>query len=146
MSDATIHTDQIKELMQAFAGCGLNEMRLSQEGFSLVLRRDAAIPAGTAVPAPAPEGSPAPAEQAPAEIPGTIVRSPIVGTYYAAPAPDSPPFVQTGDSVKPGDVLFIIESMKLMNEVTSDCEGVVAEIFAESGDPVEYGQPLMRIE
>lgn len=74
---------------------------------------------------------------------GNVVKAPIVGTFYAAPAPDQPPFVQVGDTVKKGDVILIIESMKLMNEVTSDVDGVVKEILVKNGEAVEYDQPLM---
>ena len=77
---------------------------------------------------------------------GNVMNSPIVGTFYAAPSPDKPPFVTVGTQVSKGDVLFIIESMKLMNEVTSEYDGVVAEIFVEDGETVEFGQPIMRIE
>lgn len=77
---------------------------------------------------------------------GKVMNSPIVGTFYAAPSPEKPPFVTVGKQVSKGDVLFIIESMKLMNEVTSEYDGVVAEIFVEDGDTVEFGQPIMRIE
>lgn len=80
------------------------------------------------------------------EISGKVMNSPIVGTFYAAPSPEKPPFVTVGRQVSKGDVLFIIESMKLMNEVTSEYDGVVAEIFVEDGDTVEFGQPIMRIE
>ncbi|MFQ9093870.1 MAG: acetyl-CoA carboxylase biotin carboxyl carrier protein [Ruminococcus sp.] len=81
-----------------------------------------------------------PAAQSPA---GKAIKAPLVGTFYAAPSPDQPPFVQVGDTVKKGDVVLIIESMKLMNEVTSDVEGVVQEILVKNGDAVEYDQPLM---
>lgn len=87
---------------------------------------------------------------APAETPavsqkpaGKSIKAPLVGTFYAAPSPDQPPFVQVGDTVKKGDVVLIIESMKLMNEVTSDVDGVVQEILVKNGDAVEYDQPLM---
>lgn len=85
----------------------------------------------------------APAEQ---EERGNIVKSPIVGTFYASPSPDKPAFVKTGDSVNAGDVVCIIESMKLMNEINSEFSGKVAEIYVNNGDTVEYGQKLMRIE
>ena len=75
-----------------------------------------------------------------------MVKSPIVGTFYRSSSPDKDPFVQVGDSVRKGDTLFIIESMKLMNEVASDFDGKVAEILVENGQPVEFGQPVMRIE
>jgi acetyl-CoA carboxylase biotin carboxyl carrier protein len=74
-----------------------------------------------------------------------IVKSPIVGTFYRAPAPGAKPFVEVGSRVKKGDVLCIIEAMKIMNEVKSDVNGVVEEILVENGQPVEYGQPLFKI-
>lgn len=92
-------------------------------------------PVMPAVPAAAPAAPKAPA--------GKAIKAPLVGTFYAAPSPDQPPFVQVGDTVKKGDVVLIIESMKLMNEVTSDVEGVVQEILVKNGDAVEYDQPLM---
>ena len=96
----------------------------------------------------------APAQAAPAQavvqsptLPeGNVVKAPIVGTFYAASAPDKPPFVTVGQQVKKGDVLMIIESMKLMNEVQSDFDGTVSEILVKNGDPVEYDQPIMIIK
>jgi acetyl-CoA carboxylase biotin carboxyl carrier protein len=79
------------------------------------------------------------------QISGNVVKSPIVGTFYDAPAPDKAPFVKVGDSVKKGDVIMIIESMKLMNEIQSDYDGTVKKILAKTGDAVEYDQPLMII-
>ena len=76
---------------------------------------------------------------------GQIVKSPLVGTFYAAPSEDEEPFVSVGDSVKKGQTLAIVEAMKLMNEIESDFDGKVAEIYAENGQAVEYGQPLFRI-
>ena len=95
-----------------------------------------------AVPAAAP-AAPAETPAAPKAPAGKAIKAPLVGTFYAAPSPDQPPFVQVGDTVKKGDVVLIIESMKLMNEVTSDVEGVVQEILVKNGDAVEYDQPLM---
>ena len=76
---------------------------------------------------------------------GQIVKSPLVGTFYAAPSEDAEPFVSVGDSVKKGQTLAIVEAMKLMNEIESDFDGKVAEIYVENGQAVEYGQPLFRI-
>lgn len=84
------------------------------------------------------------AAQSPA-ISGNVVKSPIVGTFYAAPSPDKAPFVRIGDSVKKGDVIMIIESMKLMNEVQSEFDGVVKEILVSDGQAVEFDQPIMII-
>lgn len=77
---------------------------------------------------------------------GEVVVSPIVGTFYSSPAPTKPSFVSIGDSVKKGDILFIIESMKLMNEIKCEFDGVVVDILVRSGDGVEYGQPIMIIQ
>ena len=74
-----------------------------------------------------------------------VVTSPLVGTFYAAPSQDLPPYVQVGDKVKKGQVLAIVEAMKLMNEIESDFDGEIAEIYVENGQPVEYGQKLFRI-
>ena len=99
-------------------------------------------PVMPAVSAAAPAAS-AETPAAPKAPAGKAIKAPLVGTFYAAPSPDQPPFVQVGDTVKKGDVVLIIESMKLMNEVTSDVDGVVQEILVKNGDAVEYDQPLI---
>lgn len=93
------------------------------------------------------ESAPAAAESgnAQAALSGNVVKSPLVGTFYAAPAEDAEPFVKVGDSVKEGQVLAIVEAMKLMNEIESDFTGTVKEILVENGQAVEYGQPLFVI-
>lgn len=88
----------------------------------------------------------APAQDKAPEFSGNVVKSPIVGTFYAAPSPDKAPFVNIGDTVKKGDVIMIIESMKLMNEIQSDFDGVVSEILVNNGDAVEFDQPIMVIK
>ena len=105
------------------------------------------MPAMPAVAAAAVAAAPAPAaEAAPEAVSGNIVTSPIIGTFYAAPSPDKPPFVKVGDTVNAGDVVCIIESMKLMNEINCEFSGKVAEIYVNNGEPVEFGQKIMRIE
>jgi acetyl-CoA carboxylase biotin carboxyl carrier protein len=99
-------------------------------------------PPARVVAAPAPAPSPAPQE----DKPGTTVTSPFVGTFYRSPSPDQPAFVELGSVVRKGQTLCIIEAMKLMNEIESEVDGKVAEVLAENGQPVEYGQPLFRIE
>lgn len=89
---------------------------------------------------------PTPGEGAGTAKEGREVKSPLVGTFYAAPSEDAEPFVQVGDQVKKGQVLAIVEAMKLMNEIESEFDGTVEEILAENGQPVEYGQPLFRIK
>ena len=77
---------------------------------------------------------------------GKIIKSPLVGTFYAAPAEDAPAFVNVGDTVKKGQVVAIVEAMKLMNDIESDFDGKIVEIYVENGDAVEYGQPLFCVE
>jgi acetyl-CoA carboxylase biotin carboxyl carrier protein len=92
----------------------------------------------------APE-APRPTAQA-AEQSGNFVKSPIIGTFYAAPAPDKPAFVKVGDKIEKGQVVCIVESMKLMNEINSEFSGTVAEILVKDGEAVEFDKPLIRIE
>ena len=88
-------------------------------------------------------GEAAPAEAAEEEL--HLVKSPIVGTYYESPSPGSPPFVKPGDRVTQGQVLCIVEAMKLMNEIESDVAGELVKILVSNGQPVEYGQPLFSV-
>ncbi|RKG77806.1 acetyl-CoA carboxylase biotin carboxyl carrier protein [Corallococcus exercitus] len=97
-----------------------------------------------AAPAAAPAAAPVP--EKPAEKPGHMVTSPFVGTFYRTPAPDQPPFVDVGTMVRKGQVLCIVEAMKLMNEIESEVSGRIAEVLVENGRPVEFGQALFRIE
>lgn len=85
------------------------------------------------------------AEETALSAEGKMITSPLVGVFYAAPAEDADAFVQVGDTIKKGQVLAIVEAMKLMNEIESDYDGTIAEILVENGQPVEYGQPLFRI-
>jgi len=115
-----------------------------QPGVTGVPAAGVAVPsAATAPPPPAPAEAAAPAEPAAPE--GEVIKSPMVGTFYRASAPDAKPFVEVGSTVKAGDTVCIIEAMKLLNEIESDHDGVVKAILAENGQPVEYGQPLMII-
>ncbi len=105
------------------------------------MQTEASAPSGAQEAAPAPVQ-----EAAPAGGSGTTVKAPIVGTYYAASAPGKPPFVTVGQRIKKGDVIMIIETMKLMNEIQSDIDGVVSKIFVKDGQAVEFDQPIMVIE
>jgi acetyl-CoA carboxylase biotin carboxyl carrier protein len=99
--------------------------------------------AASAPPAAAPAAAPAPED----ETAGAhVIKSPIVGTYYESPSPGAPPFIKPGDSVSVGQVLCIVEAMKLMNEIESDYSGTVVKIFVTNGQPVEYGQPLFAVK
>lgn len=132
----------------------LGKIRVSTDEVEIVIEGRPCPPPMSApmtvmgVPAAAPAQGAAPAQAPAAEAPvsGNIVTSPIVGTFYASPSPDKPAFVKPGDTVNAGDVVCIIESMKLMNEINSEFSGKVAEIYVKDGQAVEYGQKLMRIE
>ena len=154
MSELKLSLDELRQLMREFSASGLTSMTLKDGEFVLKLGAEKAsapvymVPpaAGVTAPAAVPAPAPAAAESAAPALPeGKVVKAPIVGTFYAAAAPDKPPYVTVGSEVKEGDVLFIIESMKLMNEVTSEYSGKVEKILVENGQAVEYGQPIMVI-
>lgn len=165
--------DRIRELLKVIADSGVAEVELHDDDFKLVVRKDSPVvsveparppypypyppmpPQGYMVPqAPAPQLPPqapateAPAAAAPAPAPskGETIRAPIVGTFYRAPSPDQDNYVNVGDRVKQGDVLCIIEAMKLMNEIECEVSGTVREILVENAQPVEFDQPLFIIE
>jgi acetyl-CoA carboxylase biotin carboxyl carrier protein len=133
--------ETVRKLAEVLSDHGLAKIEVSFSG--LQIRLSAGKPAAV-VAAPVPAAAPvAPSE--PLEVPGHIVAAPMIGTYYAAPSPGDPPFVEIGDAVEVGQTIGIIEAMKIMNEITSDRAGVVAEIFARNSEAVEYGSPLIRI-
>jgi acetyl-CoA carboxylase biotin carboxyl carrier protein len=145
--------DEIKELLQIFNESGVGELEIQRGEDRLRIKRAAANKEYViAQPQPALatvfQQSTTGAAPAPAKVPeteGTLVKSPIVGTYYDSPSPDAPPFVKVGDSVEPGQVLCIIESMKLMNEIEAETGGTVLAKLVENGRPVEYGEALFSI-
>jgi acetyl-CoA carboxylase biotin carboxyl carrier protein len=96
--------------------------------------------------APLPPAEPVQAPSTPAATAVRQITAPMVGTFYRKPAPDARPFVEAGDTVRVGQVVCIVEAMKLMNEIQSDVDGIVAEVLVEDGQPVEYGQPLFRLK
>lgn len=153
MENNHMNLEFIQKLADLVADKNLGEITV-QNGDSTITIKGKKVAAQTVVesipvaaaPLPAaPAAAPAPETKAAAPA-GKFVKAPIVGTFYAASAPDQPPFVKVGDKIKKGDVLFIIESMKLMNEVQSEIEGTVAEILVGNGEAVEYDQPILRVE
>jgi acetyl-CoA carboxylase biotin carboxyl carrier protein len=152
---------QIKKLIKMVDESSIAEFIIEEEQTKIKIRKPganqsaqaflapppAAAPAA-GVPQNSPQASPAEAPQAEesAEEKGHVVGSPIVGTFYAAPAPDADPFVKVGDRVSVGQTLCIVEAMKLMNEIESDVNGVVKKVLAENAQPVEYGQPLFLVD
>ena len=141
---------EIKELLEIFHQSGVAEMEVQRGTDRLRLTRagtlqQAVVTAPAAVPAAIPVAVPSAKPAAP-EPNHTIVKSPIVGTYYDAGSPDAAPFVKVGDSVEPGQVLCIIESMKLMNEIEAEVAGTIVHKLCENGRPVEYGEALFALQ
>lgn len=148
--------ETIEKLAGIVSSKELSELTISDGDKSITIKgKKCPPPAPAAMPFPV-MGAAAVSASAPAaetDVPakeeavdGNVVKSPIVGTFYAAPSPEKPPFVKVGDTVKKGDVIMIIESMKLMNEVRSDFDGVVEKILVSDAQAVEYDQPIMIIK
>lgn len=145
----------IEDLARVMKENGLTALELSEEGVSVKLERKPEIaaqaPSLSEVPArPLPPFAPAAVDgsetfAASQAEQGTVVASPTVGVFYTSPSPEGEPFVRVGDKVKKGDILCIIEAMKLMNEIPAEVSGKIAEICVSNGQVVEYGQPLFRI-
>ena len=145
---------QIKTLMREFDESGLSKLKITKDEFSIELEKAvatvSAAPVAVAAPAPvavAAVSAPATsAAEAPAEISGDLILSPMVGTFYASPSPDSPAFAKKGDTVKKGQVLAILEAMKIMNELEAEFDCKILDVVVSDGQPVEYDMPLFVVE
>ena len=154
--------EQIRQILDLVRDHELSEFEVEHDGLRLRVRRDghhtvvaipAAAPAVTHVPVAALPATPGPgpsssagashADEADVEL--AVVKSPIVGTFYRSSEPSAPPFVEMGSAVKKGQVLCIIEAMKLMNEIDSEYDGEIVNVYVESGQPVQYGERLFAI-
>jgi acetyl-CoA carboxylase biotin carboxyl carrier protein len=152
---AFLNLADLKEILRILEAQDITEFELEQDGVKLRVCRSSGAPPATPVAAPAsvsgpaqasaPAAAPAPVAPADAASEGSVVKSPIVGTFYRSPDPNSPPFVSVGDNVKVGQVLCIIEAMKLMNEIEAEMAGEVLRVHPENGQPVQYGDPLFTI-
>ena len=162
-----MNPEDLAKILEALTAADVREFSLKTDGYDLNIKRGAEVgPVAGAVaaapatasapvappPAPAPTASapatapaPAPAPQAPAKT-GSPVKAPIVGTFYSASSPDAAPFVQVGDRVEVGQIMCIIEAMKLMNEIEAEVSGTVRQVLVGNAEPVEYGQSLFVIE
>jgi acetyl-CoA carboxylase biotin carboxyl carrier protein len=159
----SINFTELRELIGAISQTDITEVTLETEAFKLSVRKaspsilmesptvvTAPLPTSpTILPTtPGPEPIPAPevAAPSPLEQKWTAITSPMVGTFYRAPAPDEPPFVEVGDTIRKEQTVCIIEAMKLMNEIEAEVSGQVMEIVVANGEPVEYGQTLMWVK
>jgi len=155
-----VNLDDVREILALMRENGISEFEIEREGLKLRLRKDSAGATVASVPvvvagvqAALPPSLSAPESVAPAlpvvasetEVELAVVKSPIVGTFYRSPEPGAASFVEIGTTVKKGQVLCIIEAMKLMNEIDSEYEGEIVSIYVESGQPVQYGERLFAI-
>lgn len=151
---------EIRSLVDLMKKNGIAVFKLEKEDFKITLKTDEATKVVSAAPgfthlaaptpapvsvAPAPAVAPAESDSA-AKAGGVEIKSPMVGTFYSAPSPEAEAFVKVGQAVTPETVVCIVEAMKVMNEVKAEVSGVIAEICAENGKPVQFGQPLFRLK
>jgi len=146
---------KVKKLIELLEASDVAEIEIKEGEEAVRISRASTItPAAAPVAVAAPAPAPAPVEVSPGNdaaksgtpaVKGKLINSPMVGTFYRAPSPSSPPFVEVGTHVKAGDVVCIVEAMKMMNQIEADHAGVVEAILVEDGEPVEFDQPLISI-
>ena len=158
----SINFQELRELLGTISQTDITELVLKNDDFELTVRKEKGMVAVSQMPVSSPiatiaDVDPPPPPQPPASTSASTapavdnkkwvdVTSPMVGTFYAAPAPDEDPFVTVGDRINKGDTVCIIEAMKLMNEIEGEVTGQIVEIMVQNGDPVEFGQVLMRVD
>ena len=150
-----VNLKELKDLIALMNENQLAELEIEREGMKVRLRKGggeegvvmerlpASRPATAAFALPT---GPVPVPDIPARAPGTEIKSPMVGTFYRAPAPEAPPFVEVGQEINVGQVLCILEAMKLMNEIKSEVKGRIVQILVENAQPVEFGQVMFLVE
>lgn len=145
---------KVKKLIELLETSDIAEIEIKEGEEAVRISRNSSVTTAVAAPAAAPVAAPAPSPAAPAaaeEKPapqatsGHIVSSPMVGTFYRSPSPSSPPFVEVGTHVKAGDVVCIVEAMKMMNQIEAEKAGIIEAILVNDGEPVEFDQPLVTI-
>ena len=151
MSNDTFDLKRIKQLVELMQANGLTDIEIKHGDGHVILRRTSqqavptgvpvAMPVQAAVVGPLPVAPPPPPEEANM----TVIKSPMVGTFYAASSPDAAPFVKAGDSVVPEKTVCLIEAMKVYNEIQAECSGKILAVLVKNGDAVEFGKPLFRV-
>lgn len=144
---------EIQEMIKLMQESGITEFQLERNGFKILLKRgqgEGQVMGSAPSVSNAPMGpeSYLPQKEGPADGKKTLIEitSPMVGTFYASPSPDSAPYIQQGQEIHIGDVVCIVEAMKVMNEIKAEVAGIAVEILVENGQPIEFGQPLFRLK
>ena len=149
---------KVKKLIELLEESAISEIEIKEGEESVRISRANSAPTYIPQAPPAPLAAPVPAAPAPVvaaapaaaaaepEMEGTVINSPMVGTFYISPSPGAPEFVKAGQSIKPGDTICIVEAMKILNQIESEVSGVVKQVLVEDGQPVEFGEPLMIVE
>jgi len=158
MSNDTFDLRRVKQLVEMMRANDLTDIEIKQGDGQIILRRGAqptmvmsgvpvAMPTQAAPVIPSPVAvSSAPAAKVPEEPANTtVIKSPMVGTFYAASSPDTPPFIKVGDTVSPEKTVCLIEAMKVYNEIQAECSGKVVAVLVKNGETVEFGKPLFRV-
>ena len=143
--------EQIEKLLTLLNEQGVSEFAFEDEGSSMTVKLGPVVAAAPmaqhVVAAPIAAAAPAPTTDDEADEPGVVtITSPMVGTFYRAPSPGAPPFIELGDSVRKGATLCIVEAMKLMNEIEAELDGTISAILVDNAQPVQFGQPLFKIK
>lgn len=136
---------ELNDLLASFEGSSLSKLKLSTQEFTIEMERAVAAPAASAAPV-IPAAVAAPAAPAAAAPEGETVNAPMVGTFYAASAPEQPPFVKVGDRVRKGQPLCLLEAMKMMSEIPAPCDCEITAVLKENGALVSFGEPLFRYQ
>ena len=136
---------ELNDLLARFEGSSLSKLKLSTQEFTIEMERAVAAPAASAAPA-IPAAAAVPAAPAAAELEGDAVTAPMVGTFYAASAPEQPPFVKVGDRVRKGQPVCLLEAMKMMSEIPAPCDCEITAVLKENGALVSFGEPLFRYQ
>ncbi len=155
----TMTLDEIKELIRVFGRSKLEKLQIKDGDFEILMKKEGATqvtaapvaqvtstPEVAAASLPVPTAEPIVKEESSKKIEGELITSPMVGTFYTSPSPDSPPFVNVGDVVRKGQTLCILEAMKIMNELEAEFDCKILEVLVQDGQPVEYDTPLFRVE
>ena len=136
---------ELNDLLARFEGSSLSKLKLSTQEFTIEMERAVAAPAASAAPA-IPAAAAVPAAPAAAELEGDAVTAPMVGPFYAASAPEQPPFVKVGDRVRKGQPVCLLEAMKMMSEIPAPCDCEITAVLKENGALVSFGEPLFRYQ